>query len=123
MELQHQSFNEYSGLISFRVDWFALLAVQETLKSVLQHHSWKALILWCSAFFMVQPSHLYMAIGKTIALTRWTFIFIYLFVYICLCWVFVAMRGLFLAVAIRMLFLVFLGLLILVASLVAKHRL
>ena len=60
--------NEYSGLISFRIDWFDLLAVQGTLKSLLQHHSSKASILWCSAFFMVQLSHLYMTTGKTIAL-------------------------------------------------------
>src|SRR5574337_359000 len=61
--------NEYSGLISFRMDWLDLLAVQGTLKSLLQHHSLKALILWHSAFFMVQVSHLYMTTGKTIALT------------------------------------------------------
>ena len=65
--------NEYSGLISLRIDWFDLLAVQGTLKSLLQHHSWNASILWCSAFFMVQLSHSYMTTGKTIALTRWTF--------------------------------------------------
>ena len=63
--------NEYSGLISFRIDWFDL-AAQRTLKNLLQHHSSKGLILWCSAFFMVQLSHPYMATGKTIALTRWT---------------------------------------------------
>ena len=62
--------NEYSGLVSFRTDWFDLVAVLETLKS-LQHHSLKASILWCSAFFMVQLSHLYMTTGKTVALTRW----------------------------------------------------
>ena len=61
--------NEYSGLISFRIDWFELLAVQGTLKSLLQHHSSKASILWHSAFFMVQLSHPYMTTGKTIALT------------------------------------------------------
>ena len=61
--------NEYSGLISFRINWFDLLAVQGTLKNLLQHHTSKASILWCSAFFMVQLSHLYMTIGKTIALT------------------------------------------------------
>ena len=61
--------NEYSGLISFRMDWLDLLAVQGTLKSLLQHHSSKASILWHSAFFMVQLSHLYMTTGKTIALT------------------------------------------------------
>ena len=64
--------NEHSGLISFRMDWLDLLAVQGTLKSLLQHHSSKASILWCSAFLIVQLSHPYMTIGKTIALTRWT---------------------------------------------------
>ena len=64
--------NEYSGLISFGMDWLDLLAVQGTLKSLLQHHSSKASILWCSAFFMVQLSYLYMTTGKTIALTRRT---------------------------------------------------
>ena len=63
---------EYSGLISFRIDWFALLAIQGTLKSFLQHHSSKASILQCSAFFIVQLSHPYMTTGKTTALTRWT---------------------------------------------------
>ena len=62
--------NEYSGLISFRMDWLDLLAVQGTLKSLLQHHSSKASILWCSAFFIVQLSHPYITTGKTIALTR-----------------------------------------------------
>ena len=66
--------NEYSGLISFRIDWLDLLAVQRTLKSLFQHHSSKASILLCSAFFVVQLSHLYMTTGKTIALTRWTFV-------------------------------------------------
>ena len=66
--------NEYSGLISFRMDWLDLLAVQETLKSLLQHHSSKASILQCSAFFIVQLSHPYMTTGETIALTRWTFV-------------------------------------------------
>ena len=66
--------NEYSGLVSFRIDWLDLLAVQGTLKSLLQHHGSKASILWCSAFFMVQLSHLYMTTGKTIALTRQTFV-------------------------------------------------
>ena len=66
--------NEYSGLISFRVDWFYLFAVQGTLKSLLQHHNSKASIFWCSAFFTVQLSHPYMTTGKTIALTRWTFV-------------------------------------------------
>ena len=62
------------GLISLRMDWLDLFAVQGTLKSLLQHHSSKALILWCSAFFTVQLSHPYMTMGKTIALTRWTFV-------------------------------------------------
>ena len=66
--------NEYSGLISFRNDWLDLLVVQGTLKSLLQHHSSKASILWYSAFFMVQLSHPYMTTEKTIALTRWTFV-------------------------------------------------
>ena len=66
--------NEYSGLISFRIDWLDLLAVQETLKNLLQHHSSKASILQHSAFFTVQLSHPYIATGKTIALTRWTFV-------------------------------------------------
>ena len=65
---------EYSGLMLFRIDWLDLLAVQGTLKSLLQHHSSKASILWCSAFFIVQLSHPYMTTGKTIALTRWTFV-------------------------------------------------
>ena len=65
--------NEYSGLISFRMDWFDLFAVQGTFKSLLQHHSSKASIPQHSAFFRVQLSHAYMTIGKTIALTRWTF--------------------------------------------------
>ena len=64
--------NEHPGLISFRMDWLDLLAVQGTLKSLLQHHSSKALILWHSAFFIVQISHPYMTTGKTTALTRWT---------------------------------------------------
>ena len=66
--------NEYSGLISFRIDWFDLLAVQETLKSLLQHHSSKGSTLWCSAFFMVQLSYPYMTTGKTIALTIQTYV-------------------------------------------------
>ena len=66
--------NEHSGLISFRMDWLDLLAVQGTLKSLLQHHSSKASILQHSAFFTVQLSHLYMTTGKTIALTIWTFV-------------------------------------------------
>ena len=78
---KYQSFNfsispsnEYLGLNSFWIDWFDLLAVQGTLKSLLQHHSPKASILRCSAFFMAQFSHPYMTTGKTIALTRWTFV-------------------------------------------------
>ena len=66
--------NEYSGLISFRMDWLDLHAVQGALKSLLQHHSSKASILWCSAFFTVQLSHPYVTTGKTIAMTRWTFV-------------------------------------------------
>ena len=66
--------NEYSGLISFRIDWFDLLAVQETLKSLLQHHSLKVSILWRSAFFIVQLSYPFMSTGKTITLTGWTFV-------------------------------------------------
>ena len=66
--------NEHPGLISFRMDWLDLLAVQGTLKSLLQHHNSKASILWPSAFFIVQLSHPYMITGKTIALTRWTFV-------------------------------------------------
>ena len=66
--------DEYPGLISFRMDWLDLLVVQGTLKSLLQHHSSKASILWHSAFFVVQLSHPYMTTGKTIALTRWTFV-------------------------------------------------
>ena len=68
------SSNEHPGLISFRMDWLDLLAVQGTLKSLLQHHSSRASILWCSAFFTVQLSHPYMTTGKTIALTRQTFV-------------------------------------------------
>ena len=66
--------NEYSGLISFRMDWLDLLAVQGTHKSLLQHHSSKASILWHSAFLIIQFSHPYMTAGRTIALTRWTFV-------------------------------------------------
>ena len=66
--------NEYSGLISFRMDWLDLLSVQGTLKSLLQHHSSKASNLWCSAFFIVQLPHPYMTTGKNVALTRWTFV-------------------------------------------------
>ena len=65
---------EHPGLISFRMDWLDLLAVQGTLKSLLQHHSLRASVLWCSAFFTVQLSHPYMTTGKTIALTMWTFV-------------------------------------------------
>ena len=67
-------FSEYSGLISFRMDWLDLLAVQGALKNLLQHHSSKASILRCSAFFIVQLSHPYITTGKTIALTRWNFL-------------------------------------------------
>ena len=70
--------NEYSGLISLRIDWLDLLAVQGTLKSLLQHYSSKASMLWHSAFFRVQFLHLYITTGKTIALTRWTFVSKYL---------------------------------------------
>ena len=70
----HFTFKEHPGLISFRMDWLDLLAVQGTLKSLLQHHSSKASILQHSAFFTVQLSHPYMTTGKTIALTRWTFV-------------------------------------------------
>ena len=66
--------NEYSGLISFRIDGLDLLAVQGTLKSLLQYHSSKVSVLWCSTFFIVQLSHPYMTTGKTIALIRWTFV-------------------------------------------------
>ena len=66
--------NEHPGLISFKMDWLDLLAVQQTPKSLLQHHSSKASILRCSAFFTVQLSHPYMTTGKTMALTRWTFV-------------------------------------------------
>ena len=66
--------NEHPGLVSFRMDWLDLLAVQGTLKSLLQHHSSKASVLQCSAYFTVQLSHPYMTTGKTIALTRWTFV-------------------------------------------------
>ena len=65
---------QHQGRISFRMDWLDLLAVQGTLKSLLQHHNSKASIIWCSAFFTVQLSHPYMTTGKTIALTRWTFV-------------------------------------------------
>ena len=71
---KNSPFNEHSGLIFFRMDWLDLLAVQGTLKSILQHHSSNASILQCSAFFIVQLSHPHMTTGKTIALTRWTFV-------------------------------------------------
>ena len=74
LQLQHSPSSEYSGLISFRMDWLDLLAVQGTLKSLLQHHSSKASILWHSAFFMLQLSHPYMTAGKTIAFIRQTFV-------------------------------------------------
>ena len=67
--------NEYSGLISFRMDWLDLLRIQGILKSFLQHHSSKPRIFWCSAFFIVQLSHPYMITGKTMVLTRWTFVY------------------------------------------------
>ena len=73
-QLQHQSFHEHPGLISFRMDWLDLLAVQGTLKSLLQHHSSKASILRHSAFFTAQLLHPYMTTGKTIPLTKWTFV-------------------------------------------------
>ena len=73
-QLQISPSNEHPGLISFRVDWLDLLAVQGTLKSLLQHHSSKASILWHSVFFIVQLSHPYMTTGKTTALMRWTFV-------------------------------------------------
>ena len=73
-QLQHQSFQAYSGLISFRMDWLDLLAVQGTLKSFLQQLSSKASILQCSAYFMVQLLYPYMTTGKNTALTRWTFV-------------------------------------------------
>ena len=74
LELQHQSFQSNSGLISFRIDWFDLLAVQGTLKSLIHHHSSKASILQHSTFFMVQLLHSYMTTGKAIDLTRWIFV-------------------------------------------------
>ena len=73
-QLHHQSLQEYSALISFRIDWLGFLAVQGTLKSLLQHHSSKASILQRSAFVIVQLSHPYMTTGKTMALARWTFV-------------------------------------------------
>ena len=73
-QLQHQSFLEYLGLISFRMDWSDLLVVQGTLKSLLQHHSSKPSVLQHSAFFIVQLSHPYMTTGRTMALTIWTFV-------------------------------------------------
>ena len=74
LQLQHRPSSDYSGLISFRIDWFDLLAVQGTFKSLLQHHSSKASILQCSAFFIVQLSHPYMTTGKIIADYIWTFV-------------------------------------------------
>ena len=74
LQLQHQSFNEYSGLISFWMDWLDLLAVQETLKNFFQHHSLKASILQCLAFFIVQLSHTYMTIGEKIPLNGCIFV-------------------------------------------------
>ena len=72
LQLQHQS--EYSGLISFRIDWFDFLAIQGTLKSLLQHHRLETPVLRYSAFFMVHLSHLYMTTGKAVALTMWNFV-------------------------------------------------
>ena len=74
LQLQHPSFQWIFSMISFRINWLYLLAIQGTLKSLLQHHSSKASILQCSAFFIVQLSNPYMSTGKTIALTRWTFV-------------------------------------------------
>ena len=78
LQLQHQSFSAsasiYSGLISFRINWFHLIAAQGTLQSLLQHHNPKLSIFQCSAFFIVQLSHPYMTTGKNIALTLWTFV-------------------------------------------------
>ena len=74
LKLQHESSNEYSGLISFRIDWLDLLEDQGTLKSLLQNYISKASVFQCSAVLMVQLSHPYMTTGKTIALTRWTFV-------------------------------------------------
>ena len=73
-QFQHQSSNEYLEQISFWIDWFDHLAVQGTLKSLLQHHSSKASIFWCSVFFIVQLSHPYVTTGRTMTLTRWTFV-------------------------------------------------
>ena len=77
--------NKYSGLISFWIGWFDLLSIQGTLKSLLQHHSSKASVLWCSAFFMVQCSHLYVATGKTTALTIETFVGKMMFCFLIFC--------------------------------------
>ena len=74
LELHHQSSNDCSALISFSIDWFDLLAVQGTLKRLLQHHSLKASVLRCTAFFMVHLSHLDLTFGKNLALTVWTFV-------------------------------------------------
>ena len=74
LQLQHQSFQWIFRVISSRIVWFEALAVQGTLKRLLQHHASKALILQCSTFFMIQPSHPYMTTGKSIALIRWTFV-------------------------------------------------
>ena len=74
LQLQHQSFQGYSGLISLKIDWFDLFAVQGTFRSLLQYHSLKTAVLWHSAFFTVQLSQLYMTTGKTMTLTVWTFV-------------------------------------------------
>ena len=87
--------NEYSGLIFFRMGWLNLLIVQGTLKSLLQHHSSKASILWCLAFFIVQLSHLYMTTQRNIALTRWTFVskVVSAFLICCLGWSWLFFQG------------------------------
>ena len=74
LQLSISPSNEYSGLISFRTDWFDLLAVRETFGSLLQHRSSEGSVLWCSGFFMVQLSHPYMTTGKTIVLIKWTIV-------------------------------------------------
>ena len=88
--------NEYSGLMSFRMDWLDILAVQGTLKSLFQHHGSKTLIFWCSVFLIVQLSHPYMTTGKTIALTRWTFVgkvMCLCFLICCLGWLYFFFQG------------------------------
>ena len=88
--------NEYSGLMSFRMDWLDILAVQGTLKSLFQHHGSKTLIFWCSVFLIVQLSHPYMTTGKTITLTRWTFVgkvMCLCFLICCLGWLYFFFQG------------------------------